>query len=35
VEPLVNRSPSTQRFYEETALARLFPAANVRVVIVR
>jgi SAM-dependent methyltransferase len=35
VEPLVNRSPATQRFYEETALARLFPAANVRVVIVR
>lgn len=35
VEPLVNRSPGAQRFYEETALARLFPAANVRVVIRR
>lgn len=35
VEQLVNRSPGAQRFYEETALARLFPAANVHVVIVR
>jgi SAM-dependent methyltransferase len=35
VEPLVNTSPAMQRFYEETALGRLFPAANVRVVIVR
>jgi SAM-dependent methyltransferase len=35
IEPLVNRSPGTQRFYEETALARLFPAANVRAVIIR
>ena len=35
VEPLVNASPGVQRFYEETALGRLFPAANVRVVIVR
>ena len=35
VEPLVNSSPAIQRFYEETAFARLFPAANVRVVIVR
>ena len=35
VEPLVNRSPGAQRFYEETALGRLFPAANVHVVIRR
>jgi len=35
VEPLVNSSPGAQRFYEETALARIFPAANIRVVIVR
>jgi SAM-dependent methyltransferase len=35
VEPLVNRSPGAQRFYEETALGRLFPASNIRVVIVR
>jgi SAM-dependent methyltransferase len=35
IEPLVNLSPGMQRFYEETALGRLFPAANVRVVIVR
>jgi SAM-dependent methyltransferase len=35
IEPLVNHSPATQRFYEETALARLFPAANVRAVIIR
>ncbi|TML02350.1 MAG: methyltransferase domain-containing protein [Actinobacteria bacterium] len=35
VEPLVNRSPGAQRFYEETALGRFFPASNIRVVIVR
>jgi SAM-dependent methyltransferase len=35
VEPLVNRSPAVQRWYEETALSRLFPAANVRVTLVR
>lgn len=35
VEPLVNRSPRAQRYYEETALARLFPAGNVEVTLVR
>jgi SAM-dependent methyltransferase len=35
VEPLVNASPATQRYYEGTCLARLFPAANVEVVLVK
>lgn len=35
VEPLVNRSQAIQRFYEETFLARLFPASNIEVVLVR
>ncbi|HEY3021519.1 MAG TPA: class I SAM-dependent methyltransferase [Solirubrobacteraceae bacterium] len=35
VEPLVNLSSGAQRYYEETFLARLFPAANVRVTLVK
>jgi SAM-dependent methyltransferase len=35
VEPLVNASPAAQTYYEETFLARLFPAANVDVVLIR
>jgi len=35
VEPLVNASPATQRYYEETFLARIFPAANVEVTLVK
>ncbi len=35
VEPLVNGSPAAQRFYEETFLARLFPAANVVATLVK
>jgi SAM-dependent methyltransferase len=35
VEPLVNVSPAVQEFYEETFLSRLFPAANVRVTLVK
>ena len=35
VEPLVNRAPGVQRFYEETFLSRLFPAANLEAVLVR
>jgi SAM-dependent methyltransferase len=35
VEPLVNRSPGMQRWYEGSFLARLFPAANVDVVLRR
>jgi SAM-dependent methyltransferase len=35
VEPLVNGGPGVQRWYEETFLSRLFPAANVEVVLVR
>jgi SAM-dependent methyltransferase len=35
VEPLVNLAPAVQTYYEETFLARLFPAANVDVVLVR
>jgi len=35
VEPLVNATAGTQRYYEETFLARLFPAANVAVTLVK
>jgi SAM-dependent methyltransferase len=35
VEPLVNTSRGVQAFYEDTALARLFPASNVRFVLRR
>jgi SAM-dependent methyltransferase len=35
VEPLVNLRPAFQTFYEETFLARLFPAANVRITLVK
>lgn len=35
VEPLVNRSPKMQVYYEETFLARLFPALNVQVTLVK
>ena len=35
VEPLVNLRPAWQTFYEETFLSRLFPAANVRVTLVK
>lgn len=35
VEPLVNLKPGVQSFYEETFLSRLFPAANVRFVLVK
>jgi SAM-dependent methyltransferase len=35
VEPLVNRSPAMQRYYEGTFLARLFPAANVEITLVK
>jgi len=35
LEPLVNRGRGVQRYYEETFLSRLFPAANVEVVLVR
>lgn len=35
VEPLVNSSPAVQRFYEETFLARLFPAGNVVATLVK
>jgi SAM-dependent methyltransferase len=33
VEPLVNASEGSQTYYEETALSRLFPAANVEVTL--
>jgi len=35
VEPLVNSSPAAQRYYEGTFLARLFPAGNVVVTLVK
>jgi SAM-dependent methyltransferase len=35
VEPLVNLNPAVQSYYEETFLARLFPAANVEVTLVK
>jgi hypothetical protein len=35
VEPVVNLSWKTQEFYESTFLARVFPAADVRVVLVK
>jgi SAM-dependent methyltransferase len=35
VEPLVNRSPAMQRFYEATFLSRLFPASEVAVTLVK
>jgi SAM-dependent methyltransferase len=35
VEPLVNRSPAWQRFYEATFLSRLFPASEVEVTLVK
>jgi SAM-dependent methyltransferase len=35
VERFVNRSPRIQYFYEATFLARLFPALNVEVTLVR
>ena len=33
VEPLVNRAPAIQTYYEASALARLFPAANVELTL--
>ena len=35
LEPLVNRSPAAQAYYEGSLLGRLFPAANVEVVLVK
>ena len=35
LEALVNRSPAAQAYYEGTFLARLFPAANVEVTLVK
>jgi hypothetical protein len=35
VEPLVNRSAGLRRWYEESFLSRLFPAANVDVTLRR
>jgi SAM-dependent methyltransferase len=35
VEPLVNTTRGVQAYYEETALSRLFPAANIEVELVR
>lgn len=35
LEPLVNRSPWMQAYYEGTALAGLFPAANIEVTLIR
>lgn len=35
VEPLVNHSPKAQVYYEETFLARAFPALNVQVTLVK
>jgi SAM-dependent methyltransferase len=35
VEPLVNASLGIQRYYEGTFLSRLFPAANIEVVLVK
>jgi SAM-dependent methyltransferase len=33
LEPLVNARPAFQTYYEETAVSRLFPAANVEVTL--
>jgi SAM-dependent methyltransferase len=35
LEPLVNRSPAAQAYYEGSFMARLFPASNVEVVLVK
>jgi SAM-dependent methyltransferase len=35
VEPLVNLSIGAQRYYEDTFLSRLFPAANIAVTLVK
>lgn len=35
LEPLINARPGLQTFYEETCLSRLFPAANVRVTLIK
>jgi SAM-dependent methyltransferase len=35
VEPAINASATMRRYFEETFLARLFPAANVDLVLVR
>ena len=35
VEPFVNSSLRVQRYYEDTFLSRLFPAANIEVVLVK
>jgi SAM-dependent methyltransferase len=35
VEPVVNSHPRLQEYWEQTALARLFPASNVRFVLIR
>lgn len=35
VEPLVNRSRAIQAYYEGTALARIFPASNIEVTLVK
>jgi SAM-dependent methyltransferase len=35
VERLVNSSPKMQKYYEETFLARIFPALNVQVTLVK
>jgi SAM-dependent methyltransferase len=35
VEPFVNASPAIQRYYEGTFLARLLPAANVEMTLVK
>lgn len=35
LEPLVNASPASQAWYEETFVSRLFPASNIEVVLVK
>jgi SAM-dependent methyltransferase len=35
VEPFVNAGTGAQRYYEDTFLSRLFPAANVEVILVK
>lgn len=35
LEPLVNRSPAIQHYFEQTFLSRLFPAANIDLYLVR
>jgi SAM-dependent methyltransferase len=35
VQPLVNMSPGAQAWYEDTFACRLFPAANIEVVLVK